>query len=64
MNKEIDRLRAEAALRERVAEDECEAPPPKKSKNYSRFCSEIAPGALNVILDQYEKFKISLTVGG
>ena len=57
VNKELDRLRAEAALRERAAEDKCEAPPPKKSKNYSRFCSEIAPRAVNAILDQYEKLR-------
>ena len=57
VNKELDRLRAEAALRERAAEDKCEAPPPKKSKNYSRFCSKIASQAVNTILDEYEELQ-------
>ena len=59
VNKEIDRLRAEAALRKRAAEDKCEAPPPKKSKNYSRFYSELVPRAVNSILDEFEKVQIS-----
>ena len=58
MNQETDQLRAEAALWKRAAEDKCEAPPPKESKNYSRFSREIAPKALNVILDRYEKHVI------
>ena len=57
VNQEIDRLRIEAALRERAAEDKCEAPPSKKSKNYSRLCTEIAPRAVNAILDVYEELQ-------